>query len=71
MSWTEIKDRWPALIDDIRQRWPETATDTLQEIAGDRSRFTDHLAQSHDLTWAEAADAIEIWLMQRAALLAA
>jgi hypothetical protein len=66
MTWTDIEHRWTDLIDHIRERWPETAAEHLHAIAGDRARFTDYLAEVHELTWAEAADAIEVWLFQRA-----
>ncbi len=65
MHWSEIEARWADLIDHIRERWPETAHETLHAIAGDRDRFTDYLAEVHELTWAEAAEAIEMWLIQR------
>lgn len=65
MSWSEIEKAWSELIDHIVDRWPETAAEPLLAIAGDRTRFTDYLARSHDLTLAEASEAIEAWLMQR------
>ena len=68
MAWTEIETRWSELIDHITERWPETVAERLQAIAGDRVKFTDYLAEAHDLTWAEAADAIESWLVQRGML---
>lgn len=48
-------------IVDLACRFPAVDRNALGATAGDIKRLTDHLASSHDLTFAEAAEAIEEW----------
>ncbi|MDJ1008077.1 MAG: hypothetical protein QNJ13_09670 [Paracoccaceae bacterium] len=48
-------------IVDLAHRFPAVDRDALCASAGDVKRLVDHLAACHDLTLAEAAEAIEEW----------
>lgn len=48
-------------IIDLTTRFPGTDRNALGASAGDVERLVDHLATSHDLTLAEAAEIIEDW----------
>ena len=43
-------------------QWPETTAERVLAIAGDQDMFTRYIADCHDLTLAEAAEAVEMWL---------
>ena len=64
MHWHEVRAAWGCLGDRIQDQWPEMRALDLARIAGDKAKFTAYLAAAHDLTEAEAAEAIEIWLMR-------
>ena len=62
MDWQTVARNWPAFVDRIEQRWPETDETDLLDIDGDRRRFTSYLSKVHDLTRSEANEEIEAWL---------
>ncbi len=64
MDWQDVKSAWDQLGERIQDNWPETRSDDLMRIAGDRSNFADYLARAHDLTRAEAGEAIDDWLLR-------
>ena len=63
MQWQTVERNWPAFLDRIEQRWPQTDQNELLNIDGDRSRFTQYLSKVHDLTRNEANEEIEDWLV--------
>jgi len=63
----QVEARWHEMVADMAARWPATSPDVLRETGGDRRRVAEHLARSHELTVAEARDAIDDWLALRAA----
>ncbi len=65
MFWKEVESAWHDLVDLILAQWPEASADRVMSLAGDRDAFTDYIADRHDLTRAEASDAIEIWMIRQ------
>ena len=63
MNWQTVAQNWPAFVESIEQRWPQTDETDLLDIDGDRRRFTSYLSKVHDLTRNEANEEIETWLM--------
>ena len=66
MKWKTVAENWPAFVDPIERRWPETQGKDLLAIGGDRRRFTSYLSKVHDLTRNEANEVIESWLVASA-----
>ncbi len=64
MNWHDVQDAWEDLGDQIQNQWPATKALDLAIIAGDKIRFTAYLAKVHDLTLAEADEAIDLWLLR-------
>jgi hypothetical protein len=65
MSWKEVETAWHDLVDRILAQWPEASAERVMALAGDRKAFTTYIAERHDLTLAEAADAIEMWMYRQ------
>ena len=64
MNWNDVQTAWHQLGDQILETWPETSAVDLVRIAGDKPSFARHLAKVHELTHAEAEEAIEDWLVR-------
>lgn len=64
--WRDVQMAWTDAVNQIKQRWPETDATYLTGIKGDRHLFVGHLADRHDLTLTEAAEAVQDWLWERA-----
>lgn len=62
MKWQQVQDNWPAFIEVITERWPETDEDSLEEIDGDQRAFIAYIAEVTGLDPAEARDEIREWL---------
>ncbi len=62
MQWTAVKSNWPAFVEPIMQRWPETEENDLLAMEGDRDRLAAYLAERHDLTAREADEQITAWM---------
>lgn len=63
MQWQTVERNWPAFLDRIEQRWPQTDQNDLLRIDGDRRSFADYLSRVHELTRMEAEEDIEDWLV--------
>ena len=64
MNWHDVQTAWHDLADQIQAAWPEARAIDLARIAGDKPSFAHYIAKAHDLTYAEAEDAIEDWLVR-------
>jgi hypothetical protein len=64
MNWNDVQTAWHELGDQIQENWPETQAADLMRIAGDKPSFARHLSKVHELTNAEAEEAIEDWLIR-------
>ena len=62
MQWNAVETNWPAFIEAIMQRWPQTEEEDLLALEGDRDRLMAYIAERHDLTPAEANEQIIAWL---------
>jgi hypothetical protein len=63
MRWQQVAASWPSFVQVISSRWSRLDPAKLAEMNGDRDRFEAHLSSSHDLTRAEAREAVEVWLI--------
>lgn len=64
MTWTDIQSAWHEFAGEILTHWPELHGDRIVAIAGDRSEFARYLSNAYDLTFAEAMEAIETWILR-------
>ncbi|MEM6825189.1 MAG: hypothetical protein AAF566_08750 [Pseudomonadota bacterium] len=64
MHWEDVQAAWNDLADQMQSQWPAVRAFDLALIAGDRYKFTRYLADLHDLTMAEADEAIDFWLFR-------
>lgn len=64
MTWKEIETAWHELVDGILAQWPAMSCERVLAIAGDRAEFTRYIAESHDLTMSEAAEALDMWMIR-------
>lgn len=62
MQWNAVEKNWPAFVEPIMQRWPNTEENDLLTLEGDRDRLTAYLADRHELTMAEADEQLAAWL---------
>ena len=63
MDWQTVRNNWPAFLEPIQQRWPETEENDLIEIDGNRDRFTEYLAELTGMTKNATNEEIEAWLV--------
>ncbi len=52
---------WPAVADRLCLWFPHFDSAALRRFRGDRAKLVTYLAESHDLTEAEAAEQLEMW----------
>jgi hypothetical protein len=71
MPWTHVLASWPHLIDHLCDDFPDLEAAAIRRFRGDRSRMETYLAETHDLTPDEAADALDEWLFYTGARLSA
>lgn len=62
MPWTHVLASWPNLIEHLCNDFPHLDLAALERFRGDRSRMETYLAETHDLTLAEAAETLDDWL---------
>ncbi|SMX31163.1 hypothetical protein [Octadecabacter ascidiaceicola] len=62
MSWTQARALWPQLSASLCQRFRHLNPTAMARFRGDRAKLNLYLAQTHDLTLAEAAQALDDWL---------
>lgn len=63
MTWIPPSPDWPNLIDRLCARFPHMDGAALSRFRGDRAHLVMYLAETHDLTPREAAQALDEWLM--------
>lgn len=68
MIWNLVQDAWNDLANEILADWPELAAGHMASVAGDPAAFAQYLADTQDLTLAEAKEAIEDWILRFAKL---
>lgn len=62
MPWAHVLASWPNLIDHLCDDFRHLEASALRRFRGDRAKMETYLAETHDLTEAEAAEALENWL---------
>lgn len=62
MQWNAVRRNWPAFIEPIMERWPQTGEEDLLALEGDRDRLMAYIGERHDLTPGEADEQILTWL---------
>lgn len=61
MQWTAVQSNWPAFVEPIMERWPNTDENDLLAMEGDRDRLVAYLSDRHELTTAEADEQVTAW----------
>lgn len=61
MQWQNVQQNWPAFVESVMQRWPQTEEADLLELDGNRDALVAYLGRRHDLTRAEADEQIALW----------
>ena len=62
MPWDHVLARWPNLADHLCADFKHLEENALRRFRGDRAKLVIYLAETHDLTGAEAAEALDHWL---------
>lgn len=63
MSWSQFLDHWSVGSRLLTDAFRYLDRDAIARFRGDRSRLVAYIAASHDLTVAEAREALDDWLM--------
>lgn len=62
MPWKMIEANWCNYAEDFVARFPATDTEAVTALAGSLKGLREYLAIAHDLTLAEAGEAVDSWL---------
>ncbi len=65
MPWTFVTRDWPAFVEQLCAWFPYFDEDAVRRFRGDRSKLVTYLAETHDLTEAEASDQLGLWFFTR------
>ncbi|KPP91193.1 MAG: hypothetical protein HLUCCA08_17860 [Rhodobacteraceae bacterium HLUCCA08] len=71
MPWTHVLADWPRIAHRLCRDFRHLEEAALRRFRGDRDKLVIYLADTHDLTLAEAAETLEDWLLRVARPLAA
>lgn len=63
MQQKDLRDDWPALFPSLQAQFPKLSDDALDRIDGDRERLEHEIAKRHDMTAAEAREAVADWMV--------
>lgn len=63
MTWETLISNWTAAQQMARQRFQWLEEDAMRFVQHDMTKFAEHIAATHDLTMAEAMEAVEDWLV--------
>lgn len=66
MTWNTARAHWPQLLEQLCHDFNHLELTALRRFRGDRTKMETYLAETHDLTLAEAHEALEEWLTYRA-----
>ncbi len=61
MPWTIVTQDWAAFVDRLCAWFPYFDRAALRRFRGDRQKLVTYLADSHDLTEAEASEQLDHW----------
>jgi len=62
MPWTHVLASWPNLIEHLCSDFRYLEISALRRFRGDRTKMVTYLAETHDLTLAEAEESLDDWL---------
>lgn len=62
MPWNAALAQWPHLIEQLCADFRFLERAALERFRGDRNKMVVYLAETHDLTFVEAEEALENWL---------
>ncbi|MCF2870623.1 hypothetical protein L0664_06060 [Octadecabacter sp. G9-8] len=71
MPWAHVLASWPNLIEHLCYDFRHLEVTAMRRFRGDRARMEMYLAETHDLTVAEAGEALDNWLTYTGARLRA
>lgn len=71
MPWAHVLASWPNLIDHLCEDFRHLEVAALRRFRGDRTKMETYLAETHDLTHAEACETLDNWLTYTGARLRA
>ena len=71
MTWADLTRDWCTSYADMKTTFPRLEDEAMAFMKQDRQRFIGYIATSHSLTYQEAEDALDDYLMMRARDLAA
>ncbi len=62
MKWSEVTSNWPSVFASLKARFPYLTDDILLAADGQRRALELAIANEHDLSKAEAREAVDEWL---------
>jgi hypothetical protein len=62
MPWAHVLASWPNLVEHLCDDFQYLQIAALRRFRGDRRKMELYLAETHDLTVAEAREALDDWL---------
>ena len=62
MQWKQVEANWASFIEPINQRWPDTDTDVLEDLDGDRKGVMKHIQESTGMPMVEVQEEMGEWL---------
>ena len=62
MRWTDVAEDWPAYVEALHTRWPETDLTELEAIDGNRDRLEAYVAEVNGIPKEDARDEVTDWL---------
>jgi len=62
MPWAHVLASWPNLIEHLCDDFRHLELSAMRRFRGDRTKMETYLAETHDLTRSEAAEALDNWL---------
>ena len=63
MTWDRFLEMWPSQIERVLALFPRAERCALLRYRGNRSHLAQYIADTHDLTYAEADELLETRLM--------
>ncbi|MDF1872673.1 hypothetical protein [Vannielia sp.] len=64
MAWKQLFENWAEALPRIVDLYPHVDPIALQRFRGNRSLFVAYIAATHELTLAEASDAVDDMLLR-------
>lgn len=62
MNWSDMRENWSRTVATAKYLFPEVSETELKRMDSDPEGVIQHLAERHELTFAEAREVVETWL---------